>query len=317
LAIARWATGSRRIVVIALVSIGLLMDGWFRLPVAAAPAAGVLSWPEPVRAVAELPLGDARADFMAIARAMVHGKPIVNGVSGYVPPHYLPLAQALRDRQYSALSELTVRGPIGVALDRTQADAAETERLLAVAGFVRGPAAGDWDTFIVPVRWSPVAALGSRLTVAAVRASAHPEDGGRMLDDRVTTAWGTGVGQVGGETVVIDLGTAHQVGAVVLEMGAYSFGYPNALEVAVSTDGLRWTPVWGGELGVLAVRGAVHDPGTAPVIVDFGAADARYIRLTQTGANPGVPWWIAGLRVHAPASASPQVRAYESPNSDS
>ncbi|HUR32234.1 MAG TPA: hypothetical protein VM032_00450 [Vicinamibacterales bacterium] len=301
IAVARWATHGRRRTVVALVTIGVLGDGWFRLPVAAAPDAGIGSWPATVSAVAELPLGNPQADFAAIHRAMTHGRPIVNGSSGYLPPHYLPLAQALRDHQYSALYELTIHGPIGVALDRTAPDSPEVERLLAATGFAPGPASGHWAGFIVPVRPGRVVALGEPLAVASIAASAHPDDTPRMLDDDLRTAWGTGVGQAGGETVVADLGASREIGTIVLEMGAYSFGHARALEIDISHDRAEWLSVWGGALGVLAVRGAIQDPGAAPVTIDLGRAEGRYIRLTQTGAEPGVPWWIAGLRVHAPA----------------
>jgi hypothetical protein len=300
LASARWATGSRRAVVIAAISAGLLLDGWFRLPVAAAPVDGIRAWPDSVAAVVELPLGNPQTDFFAIARAMNHGKPIVNGVSGYVPPHYLPLADALRDKQYAALYELTAGGPIGIALDRMSLDAPEIKRLLAATGLVPGSSSGNWDSFIVPVRPGSAVVLGVRVPIAGVRASAHGEDVGRMLDDRVTTAWGTGVGQVAGEEVIADLGNSRDIGAVVLEMGAYSFGFPRRLEIDASTDGLQWHPVWGGAVGVLAVRGAVQDPASAPIAIDLGRVNARYLRLRQTGADPTIPWWIADLHVHAP-----------------
>jgi|KBSMisStaDraftv2_1062788.scaffolds.fasta_scaffold16291_3 F5/8 type C domain len=300
LAIARWAVLSRRVAVVALVSLGIALDGWFRLPVAAAPVGGIHAWPEHIAAVVELPLGEPAADFAAIYRAMTHGRPIVNGVSGYVPPHFLPLAQALRARQFSALYELTARGPIAVALDRTQADAAGILALLRGAGFTPGPSEGNWDSMIVPVRRLQPVALGARLPIAAAHASVHGGDAGRMLDDDPVTAWGTEVGQAGGEEVVVDLGSDRAIGAIVLDMGAYSFGYPRALEIDVSRDRADWLSVWGGEPAVLAVRGAVQDPGTAPIILDLGRTTGRYVRLTQTGAEPGIPWWIAGIHIHAP-----------------
>jgi hypothetical protein len=84
-------------------------------------------------------------------------------------------------------------------------------------------------------------------------------------------------------------------------MGAYSFGFPRALEIDVSRDRADWLSVWGGEPAVLAVRGAIQDPSTAPIVIDLGRTTGRYVRLTQTGAEPGIPWWIPDIQVHAPA----------------
>ena len=300
LAVARWGTASRRAVTVALVSAGILADGWVRLPVVAAPTGGIQAWSE-VAAVVELPLGDPDTDFGALFRAMTHGKPTVNGVSGYLPPHYLPLEQALGDQEYSALSELSTTASIGVALDRRRPGAQQAALGLQRAGFIPASSAdASWDAFIVSPRPRPTTTLGARVPVLTVRPSTHGEDARRMLDGDVRTAWGTGVPQVGGEEVVVDLGETRAVGGVVLEMGAYSFGYPKWLDIAVSSDDREWEPVFSGPLGVLAVRAAVTDPGTVPITIDVGRANGRYIRLRQTGARPAVPWWIAGLRVHAP-----------------
>ena len=303
LAVARWATPSRRVVIVGLVSAGLVADGWVRLPVAAAPSDGIRAWKD-VTAVVELPFGDPDADFAALFRGMSHGVPVLNGVSGYLPPHYLPLAQALRDDQYAALSELASAGPIGVALDRTRPGALAVGVALQEAGFARGPSQDDWDAFVVPRRPWTSTRLGDRLPVASILASQHGSDVGRMLDGDVRTAWGTEVSQTGGEEVVVDLGATREIGGVVLEMGAYAFGYPNALDIDVSPDQREWRTAWSGRPAVLAVRAAVQEPGTVPIAIDLGRTEGRYIRLRQTGAEPGIPWWIAGLRVHAPVVVS-------------
>jgi hypothetical protein len=299
LAMARWSSGPRRTALVLIVTAGILVDGWFRLPVAAAPADGIHQWPANVTAVVELPLGETGADFGAIYRAMSHGKPIVNGVSGYLPPHYLPLAYALRERQFSALYELTSEGPIAVGLDRRADDAPQMLQLMRGAGFVPGPIEGNWNGMIVPVRPMHQPALGDRLGIASVSASLHEADTSRMLDGDVTTAWGTEIGQVGGEEIVVDLAAVHDVGAIVLEMGAYSFGFPRALEIDVSSDRSEWTPVWGGEPAVVTVRGALQSPDIAPIVLDLGRTSGRYLKLRQTGAEPGIPWWVAELKVYS------------------
>ena len=113
-----------------------------------------------------------------------------------------------------------------------------------------------------------------------------------MLDGDVRTAWGSGRPQVGGEEVTLDLGSSRTVGGLVFDMGAFSFGHAKALEIDVSDDQGAWSRAWTGKLGVLAVRGALRDPGRAPVAIDFPATQARFIRLRQTGEQAGIPWWI-------------------------
>ncbi|MBS1817327.1 MAG: discoidin domain-containing protein [Acidobacteria bacterium] len=303
-AVRTWAHGPRRVAIVTAVTVGLVVDGWVSLPVAAAPANGISHW-EHVAAVVELPIGETNTDFGALYRSMTHGVPTVNGVSGYLPPHILPLTQALRDRQFSALFELSSFGPIGVAYDRSQTGAEDLTRVFQTMGFAPGPSTGTWDRFIVPSRPRAAVALGDVIPIAGVKTSAHQEHAARMLDRDLFTAWGTEAPQAGGEEVTVDLGAVRDVGAVVLEMAAYSFGYSKALEIDVSDDGLEWLSVWGGAVGALAVRAAIDQPERVPITFDLARVRGRYIRLRQVEMQPTLPWWIAEIRVHAPVAERP------------
>ena len=51
----------------------------------------------PAGVLAELPLGESDFDLRAVYYSTMHWRPILNGYSGYYPPHYGKLALALRD----------------------------------------------------------------------------------------------------------------------------------------------------------------------------------------------------------------------------
>ena len=121
-----------------------------------------------------------------------------------------------------------------------------------------------------------------------------------MMDDRVETAWGSDNSQIGDEEVVVDLGAERQIGAIVLKMGAFAFGFPRLLTVEISSDASRWTPAWTGNTVVETVRAAVEEPTDVPLTIHMGQTSARFVRLRQTGSEPGIPWWIAELAIHAP-----------------
>jgi len=154
--------------------------------------------------------------------------------------------------------------------------------------------------FVASAHEPPPTRAGASLAIARVEASRHPEDAARLLDHDITTAWGSGADQDGHEQLVIDLGSPQAIGALVLEMGAYAFGYPRALTVEGSDDGEAWSTVWAGAVDVATIRAALARPGEVPITIEFAAASARYLRLRQTAREPGIPWWIAGLEVHAP-----------------
>jgi hypothetical protein len=155
-----------------------------------------------------------------------------------------------------------------------------------------------WAGYVLPPRPTDAEpAPAAEVPVQSVRASLHPEDVRRMLDGDVATAWGSGVPQVGGEEVVLDLGQPRDVTTLVLQMGSYAFGHANALEVSVSADDVNWTPVFDGPLGVRAVRAAIQSPETVPITIPLTPSSARFVRLRQTGAEPGIPWWIGEISV--------------------
>ena len=301
-AIARWARGpraERQPLLVGAICFGLLADGWVRLPVASAPERG----PDigSVAAFAELPVGDAAVDFGAMYRSMFHKAPIVNAFSGYYPPHYLPLAHAIRHGRFAALRELSSDGPLGVGVSAMRRDAGElVAGLERSEGIVRGPADRGWITFQVAPRAPVPLSVGEKIRISRVVANRHPEDVARMLDGSVKTAWGSGINQIGDEEITIDLGSPAEFGSIVFGMGAYAFGFPRRLDVDVSTDAINWTPVWSGETSVATVRAAVTSPSVVPLPVEVESTRARFIRLRQRGAEPGIPWWIAELEVYGP-----------------
>ena len=116
---------------VACVLIGIAADGW-SVPLALQPLPTV--WPaaraQGFSAVLELPLGDLIDDLAAIYRATDHGHFILNGSSGFEPPHYFPLKTALAERDPTALDWLPEGGTVLVVVD------------------TRGGAAPDWDRYL-------------------------------------------------------------------------------------------------------------------------------------------------------------------------
>ena len=128
----RWSPtiGRRRQAMSTLFAIAILADAWTTgFPMAVAP----IQWtrverrdrPEPI---IELPLGpewDAAATF----RGLRHRRGVVNGVSGYDPPHYMPLQDGLNRREPDVLLALSSLGPI-VAIVNSEADRERSHRTL-------------------------------------------------------------------------------------------------------------------------------------------------------------------------------------------
>jgi hypothetical protein len=312
-AFVRWMPpgAAGRVSAVTVLGLGMVADGWIRLPVVAAPSpifAGGASRPgspweavstADVRAVVELPAGEPIVDFPALYRSMSHRHALVNGFSGFAPPHYLPFVYAIAQGQLHVLHEIAAQGPVGVVVDRTLHWRIGTEGLLATLPRARRLAADErWAAFVVSGLRAPAMTLGSRLVPRTIRANRQEQDVARLSDGRIESAWGPGAPQDGSEEVIAELESAQVVTAVVLNMGAYSFGFPRNLAIDVSVDGLKWETVWQSETSVATVRAALADPGNVPLTFDLGLPVAKFVRLRQVGRDDSVPWWIAELHLH-------------------
>ena len=306
-ALARWLPRfARPHVAVALIASGLVADGYVRVHVEPAPAPGP-KWPTEVAAVIELPTIGAKDDLGPTYRSMFHGRPMINGYSGYFPPHYLPLVFSIRDRQFSALPEVARGQLIGIAVNRSAGEAAVAEGILArMAGVSRLASDDRWSTYVLQVPIPRDDRLGASLPIESLWANRYNEDTGRMTDGRVETAWSGSGSQVGDEEVRVDLGSEQTIGGIVLGMGAFSFGFPRDLVVDVSSDRIEWRPAWAGRTAAKTVHAAVTDPGVVTLTIDVGEIKGRYIRMQQVGSEAGIPWWIAELSVRAPSGAPPQ-----------
>ncbi len=107
------------------------------------------------------------------------------------------------------------------------------------------------------------------------------------LDREPATRWATGAPMAGGERITVDMGETREVGAVWMLLGAETKDWPRGLLVEVSFDGRRWIIV--AELDAAASRACVEGPWWK-LEMPGGRVKGRYLRLVQTGSEPGT-WW--------------------------
>jgi type 1 glutamine amidotransferase len=122
--------------------------------------------------------------------------------------------------------------------------------------------------------------------------AAAPGDGATYaIDGDGTTRWTTGIPQTKGQFFQIDLGAAQSFATIVLDSGNNGFenDHPRGYEVYVSSNG----EVWSGPVA----NGAGNSPLTE---VTFIAQTARYIRIVQTGSDPGYWWTIHEVNLYQP-----------------
>jgi F5/8 type C domain-containing protein len=280
---------------------GLGVDSWlYPIPMAVPPP----MWPKVERRdttlpVIELPLGpdwDAAATF----RSIWHRRRVANGVSGYDPPHYIPLMHGLDTRDPAILIAMASLGSFDVVVDGAQDRNGELGRYaMSVPGAAAVATDGVRTAYRIPAIPREEVVLGAELPLAGVRASGG--DAARMADGRLETEWHDGP-QRPGEWVILDIGAVREVGGINESLGEYARDFSRGQAIDVSTDGAAWDEVWRGNTLVDAFLASVRGPTEASIKIAFSPRPARYVRLRQLVKHKYL-WRVAELRAHAPAPA--------------
>ena len=295
----------KRLAVTILALLAITADSWtFSCPMPAVPP--FLPLPDGVpdsAAVLELPLGNVGPDIAAVYRSIGHGHPVVNGYSGYDPPHYRVLRPGIAERDGSALTTLTRFAPILIAI------AEENDRDGGLAGFaaeqpgaVRLAGAAGYTFYLLPQSGVAAEVDGQSLPIRNATFEGAPLDLKPLTDGNPDTAWSTSKPQDGGEELVLELDDVHQVTGVSLSTGPLFEGFPRWLAVAASIDGIRWEEVWSGGMAGPVVEAILKDPRTADGRIAFASRPARYLRLRQLRAHTQTGWVIAELKAYGSAA---------------
>jgi hypothetical protein len=255
--------GSRRrtLAVAAIICAVAFVDGWITaMPLGAPTRPFGIELPADAQ-VLELPIDDATVNVAAMYRGMLHGRPVVNGYAGYVPPHVWTLQWAIGRQDPSILTELRRGQPLYVAIaPRAEAptltaflDAQHGARMIGVTGAGRVYA-------LPPAPSRREVTLGARLAPA----------GGERI----------------GEWLRIDLGDVRTVRAIDLRSRGHYTLLPPILRVETSLDGATWTPGAEDLPGGLAFRGVLTAPHDVPLRLPLADRAARYIRINAPAFSP-------------------------------
>jgi F5/8 type C domain-containing protein len=317
-----WMLGALCLAVAAGLAVRHLAARWPRaaaaLPVVACILVVAESWPRPMAvwappaarpsrtaAVARLDLPmRLYPDIAALFRSIAHRRPMINGYSGYVPPHYWALGYLLEARNPSVLSRLAEYGPIEVIVEHREDEAHEWRRFVAAHPSARMIYTDAQYTSyrIQPGDRPPVTAVqGVALPIASIAATVNQQAAAAMIDDDFDTAWRTVRPQAAGDGVTVDLGQPRGIAGAEMLIGGYVADFPRRLIIETSLDGRLWTEAWNGDPALIAFSAALEDPLHSPLQFPIQPLSARYVRLTQVGeVGTGVTaaaWSIVELRV--------------------
>jgi hypothetical protein len=253
----------------------------------------------------ELPIGNRDHDLEAMFRGMYHARPVVNGHSGYIAPHYPALVGMMNAFDPRALPRLAALGVHHVRIDRRNDFEGGWERWVEESpGATLLAQAEEEALFLLPETpapevWPGRAAYGPALPIVGFKSTVNEHQFADTQDEDLWSRWHTFV-QEPGDEIVLELDRLQPVGAIALALGPYWFDYPRDLEIDVSADGGDWTAVWAGPPTVETFDAALRDPKRLEVAFPLDGAHARFIRLRQVGRSDEYYWSIAELAVLAP-----------------
>ncbi len=299
--------GKHRLVAAVAMSCLALSDGWVsQFPLARLPAPWKVESCSPgpegpglrTTALMELPLGDPFRDISAMYRSMSHARPLVNGYSGYFPPHYAALRFGLSLHDDDVLTQLASHGAADVVIDSAADRDGEWRRYVTAHPGTQAVCSEEGRTLyrLSSNAQANDAPAGSLLRPATIYASVNDGDVKYMLDGDRTTRWQSGP-QSDRTVMDIDLGDTKSVSAIQLLLGPYVEDFPRALAIEVLGEGAVWKEIYRGGTAGRAFVGAFQAPQDVPLTFELGPVATRYIRLRLLKNDETYYWSVAELRI--------------------
>jgi hypothetical protein len=256
-----WLRGGRRTPIgYSLTLLGLLVDGLMHsVPVVTPPPRVMFAEPRD-SVVLELPIDDARVNLGAMFRSMRDERPLVNGYSGYVPPHFKVLSLSLGRGDPSALRYVGRGRPVDILVD----DAADRGRgfrpmIESLPGIERRGVTSLGSVFRLPAQPSPARAREGSALPASL------SDSGRFR-------------------LVADLGQPRTIEAIEFPLRSRYEDLAARLLIEVSEDALVWSATWDDWTGGPAFEATLADPHLATVTIPLPAVKARFLRIYPAAA---------------------------------
>jgi len=283
-----------------VVATAIMLESWIApFPTRPAPTALVVPPGVPAdAAIVELPVHFFR-DATAMYHSIDHQRRTVNGMSGYLPPHYGVVVEALEEGRVEVLSVLASYADIAVFVPRSGPEIALAAQLQTRALAAPLAETETHNVLMVPRRAKPEArspTKGAAIPLSSLTSNINASHVPHMLDGDRDTVWSTLTEQRGNEEVLADLGEVLEIAEITLALGYGAAAFPRTIAVELSMDATTWIPRWQGDTAAAALVAAIEDPRDVTISFPFSAERARYIRVKQLGQS-AAPWIIAEFRV--------------------
>jgi hypothetical protein len=246
--------------------------------------------------VIELPFG-VEQEVPSLYRAMYHQRPTVDGYSGFFPPSHYAMRLCLMRKDPECLTTLQrIVGPVEILVER-QADPTGAWQAYAsqLPDVQTRPGNAQFAVYRLPGA-ATMPRTFEDVPIKALKSTIEPNKLSLAIDHSWRTAWSTGRGQTSGDALTIETEAAPVVGVELWLTPKLQREFPRGLVIETSEDGARWMPAWQGAPESVMFESVIAT-GLPGARMTFTPRQARFVRLTETLTDAGVPWTIVELRV--------------------
>jgi hypothetical protein len=243
----------------------------------------------------------------------IHGKRIANGYSGYYPPGFKIIRDAMEG--FPAPRALKLLRDLGITHILVHTDAhrpldgqAMVEALSDLPREVEllSQVEGSYLYRLRPVPPAPSPKIGRDVGNRAswrLTASTNLEGAFAAVDGDPETSWASNRTQTIGEFFEVDLGEEALVGQIELRQGRdLQLDYPRSFVVEGRRDGEPWFTLIDVPVGVPDVTAAnIEDFRNYRMTIDFPPRSVRSIRIRLTYPHRTLPWSIQEIFIRRPA----------------
>jgi hypothetical protein len=243
-------------------------------------------------------------DAAAVYYSIYHWKNIVNGYSGYAPPGYRVIREAMEEFPSESTFELLNGLAVEYLLVHTQGYRPEkgkemVRRLRDFASRVELVAQSDGDFLLRRLPVAPKRQDEEQLVNVGDRAKWKAEANlnkplvGQAFDGDPNTGWSTGYPQRQGDYFRLDLGSPLRLRQVELLLNNNPLDFPRSFVVEGSMDGSQWAQLSeNSSFFPPLCRSMIEDFSKYKVDIRFDSSEIRYLRIRLTRSHESRHWSI-------------------------
>lgn len=297
----------------AMLVAAVLLEGWIIMPVVRLPAP--LAVPARITAagasVIEVPVERTfEANTIALYNEFHHGRPLINGFSGYLPGHYYALYMAIDTLDPTGFDAIRSSGPVGVFVDATRDQPRPDDPDSNPAGsqltlISRVPGAelveknerGSW--FLIPGRLPPAdpVSTGRELKVSRVSVTSTPNEAAALTDGDPATRWyGAIHGESATDVITLSFDAPVQPDVIEIDQSHWAASYARDFEIVFGTPAGNVT-VFRGSLAAPAILGALKSKDVPIRIPIANAPATQTIQLICHPPPKKFTWSVGEIKV--------------------